>query len=106
MVTVTDPTGVQWSVRRRRWYDMSGSLSGISCSDGDILGFFLGLLLLPLFFVAVWPLWFIAHWLGLKWVIVIERDGKQMGHEEVRGWNRSGQRIQEIAELAAARTWQ
>jgi hypothetical protein len=42
----------------------------------------------------------------VRWVIVIERDGKAVGKEEVRGWGRSGRRIQEIAELAAAGTWQ
>jgi hypothetical protein len=100
---VTDPDGVQWSVRRRRWYDMSGSLSGV---DGNSLGDnpLLGLLLLPLFFVAWWPVWFIAHWLGLKWKIVIERDGTEVGDEQVRGWRKSQRRIQEIAELAAAGT--
>jgi hypothetical protein len=55
--------------------------------------------------VVTLPFWFISHWLGVPWVIVIERDGKQVGHEEVRGWNRSGQRIEEIAHSAAAGTW-
>lgn len=38
-------------------------------------------------------------------MIVIERDGKQVGDEKVRGWNRSGQRIQEIAQSVAVGTW-
>src|SRR5262249_49372955 len=77
---ITDLSGVQWSVRRRRWYDMSsGGIDGNSLGDNPLLG----LLLLPFFLVAIWPVWFIAHWLGVRWVIVIERDGKAVGKEEV-----------------------
>ena len=65
---------------------------------------FLGLLLLLILWRAVgWPLWFIAHWLGVRWVIVVERDGKKVT-ELVRGWGKSQRRIQEIAESAAAGT--
>jgi hypothetical protein len=53
-----------------------------------------------------WPFWFMAHWLGLAWLILIECDGKIEGKEKVRGWGKSGQRIQEIAESVAAGTWQ
>lgn len=98
MAEVTDTNGVKWSVHRQWMYEVS--LSGIDGSIG-----LLGILLLPLLFVAWWPAWFLAHWLGLKWKIVIERDGKQVGYENVRGWNKSGQRIQEIAQSVAAGTW-
>jgi len=53
-----------------------------------------------------WPFWFIAHWLGLRWRIVIERDGEEVDEEWVRGWRKSGRRIQEITESATAGTLQ
>ena len=103
MAKVNDPGGVRWSVRRRRGWEVQVA----NAADGS--AGFLGLLLLPFvlvaIFVATWPFWFISHWLGVPWVIVIDRDGKQVGHEDVRGWNRSGQRIQEIAQSVAAGTW-
>jgi hypothetical protein len=33
---------------------------------------------------------------------VIERDGKKVGQELVRGWGKSGQRIDELAQAAEA----
>jgi hypothetical protein len=63
-----------------------------------------GLLLLPFILVATWPLWFIAHWLGVRWVIVIERDDEEVGKEKVRGWGRAGRRVEEITESAAVGT--
>jgi hypothetical protein len=105
MAKVADPGGVQWSVRRRRWFGMS-FLGHFSFGGNDSLeGLLLFLLLLPFLLAAIWPFWFIAHGLGLKWVIVIERDGKEVGEEKVRGWRRSGRRVQEIAQSAAAGTW-
>jgi hypothetical protein len=62
------------------------------------------LLLLILWQAVVWPFWFIAR-LGVRWVIVVERDGKKVT-ELVRGWGRSERRIHEIAESAAAGTLQ
>jgi hypothetical protein len=100
MAEVTDPNGVKWSVDRAWWvFDL---FSGGSASGADQLGeIVLGILLT----VLLWPLFFIAHGLGLPWTIVIEREGRRVGKEKVRGWNRSGQRIQEIAQSAAAGTW-
>jgi len=80
-------------------------LDGNSLGDNPLLGLLLLILLLPLLLVAIWPFWFISHWLGVRWVIVIERDRKQVRKENVRGWNRSGQRIEEIAQSVAAGTW-
>jgi hypothetical protein len=92
MAKVTDPDGVQWSVSREWFFGLPSWLDG--SSD-------LGYLLL-----AIWPFWLIAHWLGLPWVIEINRAGTPMGTEEVRGWVKSERRIQEIAQSAAAGTWQ
>jgi hypothetical protein len=99
MATVTDPHGVQWRVRRRWgssfWNDPNAWLFDAVAT------------------VATWPFWFMAHWLGLAWVVVIERDNTDdpervvfytVGEEKVRGWAKSGWRIQEIAESAAAGT--
>jgi hypothetical protein len=36
--------------------------------------------------------------------ILIERNGREIGDERVRGWRESQRRIQEIAESAAAGT--
>jgi hypothetical protein len=109
---VTDPNGVQWTVRRRRWFDMSflGSsvISGDIFSGNDLGAALLGLVLLPFLIafliVAIWPFWFIAHWLGLPWRITIQREGNEVGEEEVRGWYKPGRRIQEIAQSVAAGT--
>ena len=98
---VTDPSGVEWSVHRRGCYDPSFlDSSGLTGEDA-----LFGLLLLPFILVATWPLWFIAHWLGVRWVIVIERDGIQVGEERVSGLDKSQRRIQEIVESVGAGTW-
>ncbi len=99
MAQVTDPLGVQWSVRRRRWY----SLSGWDFTDPGDGG--LGILVVIAVLVgAWWPFWFVAHWLGLRWRIVIKRDGDEVDEEYVRGWRRSRRRIREILESATAGT--
>jgi hypothetical protein len=98
MAEVTDPSGVRWSVRRRRWYDMSGV--GDAGSDVGLL------VMLVLLVAGWWPFWFIAHWLGLRWRIVIKRDDEQVDEEWVRGWRESRRRIQEITESATAGTLQ
>jgi hypothetical protein len=61
--------------------------------------------LLPLLLVTFWPFWFFAHWLGLARVTEIERDGKKVGQEKVRGWGKSQRRIEEIARSVADGTW-
>ncbi|MDT5116332.1 MAG: hypothetical protein QOE30_2071 [Mycobacterium sp.] len=100
MAEVTDPSGVRWSVRRRRWYD----LTGFPVDSGDHgIG---GLMILITLVGGWWPFWFIAHWLGLRWRIVIKRDGEQVDEEWVRGRRYSRLRIQEIIESATAGTLQ
>ncbi len=94
MAEAIAPDGVRWSVRRRRWYDLS---------DWD--GGFDELWLLVLV-GGWWPFWFIAHWLGLRWRIVIKRDHEEVDEEWVRGWRNSRRRIQEITESATAGTLQ
>ena len=98
MVRVTDPRGSQWSVHRRHWYDL--------CTLGsiDVPGEMAAVVGVVLLAVGIWPLWFVAHWLGLPWRIVIKRDGTQVDEEAVRGWGNSRRRMQEIAEAAAAGT--
>jgi hypothetical protein len=95
-VTVTDPDGAQWTVRRW-WFKAFPIQTGI-----EFLDFVIFLLVLP--FMVVWPFWLMSKWLGARWSIVIERDGTKMGEEKVRGWRRSGERIQEIARAAEAGT--
>jgi hypothetical protein len=94
MAKVADPNGVQWSVDRasmRHFWWEGGTTVDSELFDLVVRG-------------VIWPFWFIAHWLGLRWVIVIERDGTQVGEERVRGWDKSKRRIQEIAESVAAGT--
>jgi hypothetical protein len=89
-----NPDGVEWSVRRSRWYDMTG---GVDVVDDS------GMVVIIIALVGVWwPFWFLAHWLGMRWRIVITRDGEQMDDEWVRGWRRSRRRIQEIIDAATA----
>ncbi|ORV54158.1 hypothetical protein AWC05_18895 [Mycobacterium florentinum] len=92
--------GMRWTVRRRRWYDLSHFPVG---SDDLGLG---GLVLLVMLVGGWWPFWFIAHWLGLRWRIVIERDGEKVGEEWVRGLRRSDRRIQDLIDSATAGTLQ
>jgi hypothetical protein len=90
MAEVIDPSGMRWSAKRRRWYDLTGYPGGAD-DFGLILFVLLG---------GWWPFWLIAHWLGLRWRIVVERDGEEVGEEWVRGWRKSGRRIQELIESA------
>jgi len=88
MATVTDPDGVQWKVYR------------LWSPDWDYSD------LQEAFFFIVWPLWFLAKCLGLRWIIQVERDGRWVGDAKVRGWRKSQRRIQELAESVAAGTLQ
>jgi hypothetical protein len=80
---------------------MSNVLTGLP-DGGDSI--FLSVVAFILLVVGIWPFWFVAHWLGLPWRIVIKRDGSEVDEGEVRGWRRSQRRILEIAESAAAGT--
>jgi hypothetical protein len=90
---VTDPTGAQWTIRRW-WFSAMPWQTGL-----DFLDVILFMLMLPL--MVLWPFWLLSKWLGAAWSIEIERDGKKVGEEKVRGWRRSGERINEIAQSAA-----
>ncbi len=52
--------------------------------------------------MLMWPLWLMAKWLGVPWTIIIERDGSEVGREQVRGWRRSRGRVQELSRAAEA----
>ena len=95
MVKVTDPDGVQWKVYRCLF-----PTRGIWFLDGDLGE--AAVIILP----AVWLPWLIAKWLGVRWIISIERNERQVDEVSVRGWRRSQRRIHEIAEAAAAGTLQ
>jgi DivIVA domain-containing protein len=94
MVKVLDPDGVPWTVYRR-WFP-NWKLHSFGNPDPGEIGAYL--------LAVLWPPWFIAKWLGVPWVILIERNGSEIGDERVRGWRESQRRIQEIAESAAAGT--
>ena len=94
MAEVTDPSGAQWSVHRWWWKTLPWE-TGL-----EFLDFIIFIIVLP--FMVLWPFWLALKWLGVPWTIVIERDGTKVGEEHVRGWRRSGRRIDEIAQSAAA----
>ena len=50
-----------------------------------------------LLFVLLWPFWLLAKLFGVRWVIVIERDGHEVGRELVRGGRKAKARVNEIA---------
>jgi hypothetical protein len=83
-LTVIDPSGAQWSVRRW-WFKTIPYETGV-----DFLDFIIFIIVLP--FMIAWPFW-------------LERDGQKAGEEKVRGWRKSGVRINEIAQSAQAGTF-
>ncbi|NVN50050.1 hypothetical protein [Mycolicibacterium hippocampi] len=95
MAKVKDLDGTTWIVRRWWWRAIPWE-TGFATLDMVIL-----LVMLP--FMALWPFWLVAKWLGMPWTIVIERDGVEVDRERVRGWRRSGERIRELADSAQAR---
>jgi hypothetical protein len=92
MADVTDPDGTTWSVRRW-WLNPSIGETGLGPLDALIF-----LIMLP--FLLVWPFWLASKWLGAAWTVDIKRDGVKVGSEKVRGWKRSGQRVEELARAA------
>ncbi|WP_319453976.1 MULTISPECIES: hypothetical protein [unclassified Mycobacterium] len=92
MTAVTDPNGVQWNVHRRWWPfpDLADFV------DFDFISWIFAL---P--FLFLWPFWFAMKGLGVKWRIVVERNHSEVGSELVRGYRRSGHRIDEIAQQLA-----
>jgi hypothetical protein len=90
LVTLADANGVRWKVYRC-WFPRRG----IWFLQGDLGE--AAMFIVP----AVWLPWFIAKWLGVRWLIEIERNGCHVGDEQARGWRASRRRIHEIAESAA-----
>lgn len=94
---MTDPNGAQWNIHRRWWPfpDLTDVLD---------LDFFILSLIVALPFVFLWPFWFAAKFLGVRWRVVIERTHHEQGFELVRGYRRSGARINQLAlEIAQGR---
>jgi len=95
VAVVTDPNGRQWTVYRRWW------------PFGDIVDLaFDGLfgLVLATPFLLLWPFWLLGKAVGVRWRIVVERDGAEIESHLVRGWRRSGARLDELA-LQIAGGW-
>jgi hypothetical protein len=87
MAVVRDSGGTVWDISRRMW-PFPGDLLDLT----DIVAVVIGLL-----FVVLWPFWLLAKFLGVRWAIVIQRDGHEVGRELVRGWSRSARRINVLA---------
>jgi hypothetical protein len=97
-VVVSDPGGVQWSVRRK-WWPFFGADDLFDLSFIGLLGL---LLVLPL--IAAWPFWLATKFIGARWRIIVERDHGEASTELVRGWRRSKARINDLAlEIAQGR---
>lgn len=94
MAVVTDPNGAQWNIHRRWWPfpDLTDILD---------LDFFILSLIVAVPFVFLWPFWYAAKFLGVRWRIVIERNGHEQGFELVRWYRRSSSRINDIAQEIA-----
>lgn len=88
------PTATKWNVHRRWW--PFPDLSDLFDLDWFVLS-----IVVSLPFVVLWPFWLAAKLVGVKWRIVIERNHTEVGSELVRGYARSGRRIDALAaELA------
>jgi hypothetical protein len=87
MAVVVDPHGKAWSVRRD-WWPFPGDLLDFT----DLIEIVIGLL-----FVVLWPFWLLTKFLGARWVVVVERDGHEVGRELVRGGRKAKARINDIA---------
>jgi hypothetical protein len=72
----------------RDWWPFPGDLLDFT----DVIEIAIGLV-----FVALWPFWLLAKFLGVRWVVVIERDGHEVGRELVRGGSKAKARVNEIA---------
>lgn len=100
MPVVTDPVGVQWSVHRKLWpFPDLGDL----LDNFDFFGWIIGLVLVLPFLIA-WPFWFLTKFVGARWVIVVERDHREVQRELVRGWRRSNGRTAELL-LEVSQGW-
>jgi hypothetical protein len=77
----------------RDWWPFPGDLLDFT----DLVEIAIGLL-----FVVLWPFWLLAKLLGVRWVIVIERDGNEVERELVRGWRKAKARVNEVARQIAS----
>lgn len=91
MFRVLDPPGVPWTVYRR-WFP-NWDLSFMGGADPGELGLLL--------FAVFWPPWVLAKFLGVRWVICVERNGIHVRDEKIRGWHESNRRLDELAAAVA-----
>jgi hypothetical protein len=87
MAVVLDPHGRAWSVHRD-WWPFPGDLLDFT----DLIEIAIGLV-----FVVLWPFWLLTKFIGARWVIVVERDGHEVGRELVRGGRKAKARVNQIA---------
>jgi hypothetical protein len=87
MAVVLDPHGRAWSVHRD-WWPFPGDLLDFT----DVIEIAVGLV-----FVVLWPFWLLTKFLGARWVVVVERDGHEVGRELVRGGRKAKARVNQIA---------
>ena len=90
MAVVTDPHGVQWNVHRR-WWPFPDATDLVDL-DWIVLS---AIVAIPC--LVLWPFWFAAKFVGVRWRIVVERDHTEVGGELVRGLGRSKRRIADLA---------
>ena len=96
VAVVTDAGGAQWNIHRRWW--PFPDLTDLVDLDWFVLS-----LIVSIPFLLLWPFWYAAKFVGVKWRIVIERDHSEQGYELVRGYRASGARINRIADDIARR---
>jgi hypothetical protein len=87
MAVVLDPHGRAWDVHRD-WWPFPGDLLDFT----DLFEILIGLV-----FVVLWPFWLLTKFLGARWVVVVERDGHEVGRELVRGGRKAKARVNQIA---------
>lgn len=92
MAVLTDQNGTVWNVYRD-WWPFPGDVTDLT----DLFGVLIGVI-----FLALWPFWWLGKCLGVRWAVVIERDGHEVGREKVRGFGASKRRVTEILTEVAA----
>ncbi len=88
MPSVRDATDVRWTVRRVWWPFGTWLLDLPEWGGLFVIGM---VLMTPL--VVIWPFWLLARVLGVPWILVVRRAGKEVRREQVAGWSASRQRI-------------
>lgn len=92
MAVLTDSNGTVWSVYRD-WWPFPGDVTDFT----DVFELVIGAI-----FLVLWPFWLLAKFLGVRWAVVIERDGHEVGRELIRGWSKSKRRVNELAAEVAS----